>query len=314
MIRTVTGDINKPKFDAVLMHEHISCSSPSLLRGLGSWWLNQKKLKDVACETLTYMKQKYSLGLFVDGTPIDLGRNAALLREISEKTGVKIVASTGFYYLHSIETVNNEAEEIAKWLIYECENGIAGTDIKPGILKCATGPLGITSDNRKKLTALGIVQKETRLPLFVHCEHDGDIAYEQIKLLKESGASLSKTIIGHAAIRADADYLESIMELGCYVSIDQCFCYDRKIDEIADSIVKLCNKGYVDKILISNDYCIHSDFCKRDENGLHLSAQDHVKKLSNVFERLYNSYLSVGGRVEDWGRLISVNPLSALNV
>lgn len=97
----------------------------------------------------------------VDGTPIDLGRDATLLKEVSELSGVKIVASTGFYYLQSIEAFNNSLQELAEWLIKECKNGINGTDIKPGILKCATGNMGKTEDNLKKLSAMGIIQKET---------------------------------------------------------------------------------------------------------------------------------------------------------
>lgn len=60
----------------------------------------------------------------VDATPIDLGRDILLLKEVSQLSGVKIVASTGFYYLQSIEAFNNTAEELAEWLINECKNGI----------------------------------------------------------------------------------------------------------------------------------------------------------------------------------------------
>ena len=60
----------------------------------------------------------------VDATPIDLGRDILLLKEVSQLSGVKIVASTGFYYLQSIEAFNNTAEELAEWLINECKSGI----------------------------------------------------------------------------------------------------------------------------------------------------------------------------------------------
>jgi hypothetical protein len=133
MIQTVTGAINKTDLGAVLMHEHISCKSLSFDAAFGEKWLDKTKLKNLACETLEQTHQKYNLGLMVDGTPIDLGRDATLLKEVSELSGVKIVASTGFYYLQSIEAFNNSPQELAKGLIKECKNGIVN-----GLIICVS--------------------------------------------------------------------------------------------------------------------------------------------------------------------------------
>ena len=314
MIQTVTGAINKTDLGTVLMHEHISCSSLSFDKAFGEEWLNKTQLKTLASATLKQTNQKYKLGLMVDGTPIDLGRDATLLREVSELSGVKIVASTGFYYLQSIEFINNDAQELAKWLISECKNGIDGTNIKPGILKCATGNLGITADNQKKLSVLGIVQKATGLPLYVHCEHKEDIAFKQLDVLLENGANIEKIIIGHTAICPDADYLEKILKTGCYICMDQCHCYPHNLTAIAESLVKLCQKGYANKILISNDYCIHSDFGSRDKNGLHLTAEQHAEGLGYVFSKLYKEYIAMCGNEKDWEAMVCKNPIKILDV
>ena len=239
MIRTVTGMINKAESGVVLMHEHISCSSLSYGIAFGNEWLDSKQLKDLSIETMKLLREKHRLVLLVDGTPIDLGRDVMLLKEIAELSGVKIVASTGFYHLPSIETISNDADTLAKWLIDECRNGIVGTDIYPGILKCATGELGITADNQKKLSVMGMVQSETGLPLYVHCEHRGDIVQKQIDILRENGANTEKLIIGHTAICPDTEYLEKILDIGCYICMDQCHCYPRKLTEIASVLVNL---------------------------------------------------------------------------
>lgn len=313
MIQTVAGKINKENLGAVLMHEHISCSSLSYEKAFGQEWLCREKLKSLAVETMKLSKEKYRLGLMVDGTPIDLGRDAVMLKEASELSGVKIVASTGFYYLQSIEAINNTSTVLAKWLIYECINGISNTGVKPGILKCATGELGITADNQKKLSAMGIVQGETGLSLYVHCEHRADIAQKQIAILCENGANIEKIIIGHTAIRPDAEYLEKILDTGCYICMDQCHCYPTKLTEIATALVHLCNKGYTDKILLSNDYCIHSDFCRRDKNGLHLPSEKHAENLGYIFDKLHPEYISIGGSEKDWNTMIYKNPIKALD-
>ena len=151
MIQTVTGAVSGKNFGKVLSHEHITCASLSFRTAFGDKWLDRERLLALSVETLKKMKKERGLGLFVDATPIDVGRDVALLKAVSEQTGVYIVASTGFYCLQGIETLSNSAESLAEFFIDECKNGVYGTDIKPGILKCATGSLGLTEDNLKKL-------------------------------------------------------------------------------------------------------------------------------------------------------------------
>ena len=313
MIQTVTGEIDKVDLGKVLMHEHISCRSLPFYNAFNSSWLDKSNLKNLVVDTLITLKQKYGLNLMVDATPIDLGRDAILLKEVSLLSGVKIVASTGFYYLNSIETFNNSAEELALWIISECENGISGSEIKPGILKCATGSLGITEDNNKKLSAIGIVQQKTGLPVYVHCEHFEDIAFKQLNILLKNGANLNKIIIGHTAIRPDGEYLESILQKGCYICMDQCHCYPQNLSAIAKALLYLCEKGYKNKILLSNDYCIHSDFCNINSNGLHLNSEKHANGFGYVFDKVYNEFIGLGGKESDWIAMTFNNPVEILD-
>ena len=312
MIQTVTGAICKRNMGTVLMHEHISCRSLAFDRAFGENWLDRSKLRDLAVETLKRMKQQYGLGLMVDGTPIDLARDVSLLREISELSDVKIVASTGLYHFPTVEIINNSAEEIAVWMTKECTDGIYGTDIKPGILKCATGDEGITADNRKKLSAMALVQKETDLPLYVHCEHANDVVFSQLDVLCSNGADSRKIIIGHTSVCHEIQYLERILQEGCCICMDQCFWF-RPV-EIAQCLVQLCQKGYTDKILLSNDYCIHSAFCNRQETGIELDAQKHVEGLGFVLDKLRSLFLSAGGSEQDWNKMICQNSINVLDV
>ncbi len=313
MIQTVTGALSEIDFCNILAHEHISCASPSFNIAFRDGWLDKDKLKKLSVETLKLLKEKLNVGLFVDGTPIDLKRDAELLKEISELSGVKIVASTGFYCFPSPEFYNNTPSDLAYWFINECKNGIYGTDIKPGILKCATNVSGLTEDNSKKLATMAIVQKETGLPLYVHCEHHGDIAHRQLDLLLENGADVNKVIIGHTALRPDKEYLEKILMRGAHICMDQCFCCGYNMEIIADSLITLCKKGYADKILISNDYCIHNDFCPTDRNGLHLSADEHLRTYSHIFTEVYEKFIALGGKESDWQMILTKNPVKILD-
>ncbi|MBR5586578.1 MAG: TatD family hydrolase [Clostridia bacterium] len=314
MIQTVTGKIENKSLGKALIHEHISCASNDLIKAFGKTWLDRDSLEDYASDTLSLLKEKYNLGLFVDGTPIDLGRDAILLKNTSLKSGMPIVASTGFYLFKTLGVLGTEENELADLLIYECTKGMEGTDVKPGILKCATVYSGLNTETLRKHAAVGITQKETGLPVYVHCEHNENVVFDQIDILKKYGANPEKLVIGHTAHRPSADYLESVLKTGCYISIDQCHCFPDRLTEIAESVLSLCKKGYGDKILISGDLCIHNDFAARKTNGLHLDKFEQAKRFGYMFDKLYCEFLAVGGNPADWEKMTEQNPYQVLDV
>ena len=314
MIQTVTGTIEKRNIGKGLIHEHISCASNDFTKAFGKKWLDRENLAYYASDVLAIVKEKYNLGLFVDGTPVDLGRDAYLMKNTAENCGVHIVASSGFYWFPSMEADGNSDIEIAQWLISDCINGMEDTDIKPGILKVASGAPGITDEIVKRFSAVGITQKETQLPVYVHCEHIDDTAFRQIELLKNKGANPEKIIIGHCVHRLSIDYFIDILKQGCYISIDQCHCFPNRTPDIAKCIIELCQKGYSKKILIANDYCIHSDFPSRKYNGLHLDKTVQAKNIGYVFDTVSDEFYKQGGKLADWEQITEQNTLDVLDV
>ena len=101
------------------MHEHISCVSNDMLHTFGSKWLNKNLLIENASKILSDLKNIYGVEMIVDGTPIDSGRDVRILREVSEKSGVKIVASTGLYNYPSMITYGRDETEISEWILEE---------------------------------------------------------------------------------------------------------------------------------------------------------------------------------------------------
>ena len=314
MIQTVTGKIEKQSTARALVHEHISCSSNNFIKAFGSKWLDREELAAYATDVLIAMREQHGLALFGDGTPIDLGRDAKLMRDVSLASGVSIVASSGFYWYPSYETNCNSSADLAEWLLMDCEDGMEGTDVKPGLLKCADGLLGMTEAVIKRHAAVAIAQSKTGLPLYVHCEHVGEQTFEQLELLTRHGAKAERIIIGHAAHRPDADYLARVLDTGCYVTMDQCHCFPDRIEDIAKCLIALCARGYGDRILLANDYCIHSDFAARRYNGLHLEKTRQVEKLGHIFGEVQEAFLAAGGRPQDYERMLTANVWDVLDV
>ena len=314
MIQTVNGKITKKDMKRGLVHEHISCASNHMLKAFGNDWLNREHLTEYASDVLKAAKERYNVNLFVDGTVQELGRDAGLLKEISQKSGVNIVASAGFYLFHDFGIDGLSYTELADLLLRECELGMDGTDVKPGILKCAASRNELTDEIVKKHASVGTVQKKTGLPVYVHCEHTGSIVFEQIDELVRYGADTSRIIIGHCAKQHGFDYIKSILKRGCYISMDQCIFFPDELPTIANCIVKACADGYGDKVLFSNDYCIYSDFQPRNRNGFHLSTTEQVEKLGYVFDVIYKEFVKHGGKHEDWENITMKNVCNALDV
>ena len=313
MIYTAKGALNASECGNVLMHEHIGCIANDLLCIFKDKWLDKKELAEFAAKILKSLKKQYGVGLFVDGTPIDLGRDVFLIREVSEKADIPIVVSSGLYHFPSLYTSGRSETEIASWFIKEFEEGIEGTDIKPGILKAASDGGAISSDNEKRLTAMGIVQKETDLPIYLHSAHDGNTK-RQLEILKRNIKDSEKIIVGHTGQKPDSEYLEDILSEGCYICMDQCYFTSYSMDEVGNALAVLCKKGYADRILLSNDLCIYSDFAPRSNNGFDLSVARHTEKFGHIFEAVYNSFMENGGSEKDWNKMMRENPIKVLNV
>ncbi len=311
MIRTVLGDIDRGECGNVLMHEHIQTASNDMLAAFGDKWLDESEMEKYAVSVLSKIKEQLRVDVFVDGTSIDLGRNARLLRAVSEKSGVHIVASTGFYYYPSMFSCMRSSKDLAEWILYECENGIEGTDIKPGILKCAADG-AMTADMKKRIEAVSMTQAKTGLPMYAHCSHNDTIAYEMIKIFERCHANPEKIILGHASRRLDTDYLESILAQGYYICIDQAF--DGMEEKVAQAVYKLCERGYEQKLLFSHDRPLYNDFEAPGRIGLDVPEDNHIKRFSYLQTKLIPAFLRVGCTMKQCEKFLNKNAVDVLNI
>ncbi len=312
MIRTVRGDISRNTAGNVLPHEHVRCLSNDLHSTFREGWYSERELCTLAVNVLKRAREKFGLGIFVDATPCDLGRNAGLLREISERSGVHIVASTGLYFFPSMISRERSAEDIYKLLMQEIDGGLDGTDIKAGVLKCAIDEEGVTQDAKKRLSAIGRVQAETGLSLYAHCAHRNDTAFELIELLSQNGANPEKLIVGHASRRLDTEYLKKVLDKGVYISIDQSFEGSEKT--VARVVHELCQGGYEERLLFSHDRAIRNDFVADCRSEHELSVETNIKRLSYLYELLIPELKNIGCTERQCELFLRENALRVLDM
>ena len=97
MVQTVTGAIPVSALGRTLMHEHLYISFAGAEYDPAATFDRPAFIAE-AVRRLVEMREVHGVRSFVDPCPIELGRDAAMLREISEKSGMHIICTTGFYF------------------------------------------------------------------------------------------------------------------------------------------------------------------------------------------------------------------------
>ena len=221
-VMTVRGPVAPGSLGLTLGHEH-------LFSNFGEdpaeppFYDKQALLADVVPYAASV--KKLGCGTIVDATTAYFGRDALLLRTISEKTGLHILTNTGYYGAAKDRYVPKHAFEesvdelAARWL-KEWTNGIGGTGIKPGFIKLGVDPGALSAIDRKLVTAGARVHKRSGLAIAVHTGDNPVGAREQLAILKAEGVAPEAWIWIHAHNCRDLAALEFAAGQGAWISLD----------------------------------------------------------------------------------------------
>lgn len=192
-IMTVNGPIASDSAGKFLTHEHILVD----FIGADSIHSGRWNKDEVVQKMLPYLLEAKKLGCqtFVDCTPDYLGRDVVLLQELSKLSGVNILTNTGLYgasdnkYLPQF-AYDESATQLAKRWINEWENGIYGTDVRPGFIKIGVNGNRLSEMHSKLVSAAAKTHLETGLVIVSHTG-PAYLAHEQLAVLKNECCSRS---------------------------------------------------------------------------------------------------------------------------
>lgn len=216
-VETVRGPVDPGQLGRVLPHEHLQMLVP------GPWLSGGEgdHRADIAVAALERMRS-FGFGTVVDLTPYHVGvRDLDALREISERSGVHIVAGSSIYLEPYSPAWALEADlaEMHRRFVLDATVGTE-TGIKVGIYgEQATSLNEITPHEEKCLRAAARAAADTGLAVNTHTTH-GTMALEQLDILREEGADLSRVVIGHMDIQPDPAYVRRVLESGASVGFD----------------------------------------------------------------------------------------------
>ena len=281
-VQTVTGPIPVTALGRTMMHEHLFISfagaeyDPTAI-------FDRPAFVAEATKRLRELREVHGVRSFVDPCPIELGRDAGLMREISEKSGMHIICTTGFYF----EELGlppywraRTADEIAELYISEITHGIGTTGIRAGAIKVATGAPLITDLEKKFLAAACIAQKATGVPIITHTQ-DGVGGPEQQRLFADGGVGAHNCLIGHCCGNADPAYHRRVVNGGSYIGFDRIGITRFQPDETrADGVAKLVQDGFTSQIMLSQDR--HCGWHGKMQRQLSAQEQARIEELRAI--------------------------------
>lgn len=252
-IQTATGPIDTADLGFTLMHEHVRVGWPAMYQQYPELFNRDEEIER-AVTRLTAAREA-GVRTIVDLTPIDLGRDATLLAEVSRRSGVQIIVATGFYYSIPFHFMMRPDEEMTALMVRDITEGISTTGIRANVIKCATEP-ELTPINERVLRASARAARETGVPICTHTYPANRTGLEQQRVFKEEGLDLDRTVIGHSDDSDDISYLEEIIQNGSYCGMDRIGIQrPRTSEQRADMVAKLVEKGYAERITLSHDSC-----------------------------------------------------------
>lgn len=261
-IQTVRGSIDSSQLGVTLMHEHVFVLDTEVLQNYPEEWGDEEKRVAGAVTRLNELKSR-GVDSIVDLTVIGLGRYIPRIVEIARQTRINIIVATGIYTYQNVPmyfhfrgpgTVLDGPELMVDMFVHDIEEGIAGTGVKAGILKCATDEPGVTKDVERILRATAQAHRKTGVPISTHTHAGKRVGLDQQRIFREEGVDLSRVVIGHSGDTTDLRYLEELVGNGSYIGMDR-FGLDTILpfEARVNTVAQMCQRGHAGKMVLSHD-------------------------------------------------------------
>ncbi len=217
---------------------------------------------DVMSEELSIAKRE-GVSCLVDGGHPDMGRDINFLRQISQKSGMPIVAGAGFYAqpFYPKEIAAMSEERVFQSIMSQVNADPIG----------AFGEIGswdyITRDERKVFRAIGRAHVATNIPIFTHTGIPGKSALEQLDILEDAGVDPKRVAIGHLGnlVDTDTEIQRAILRRGAFIGFDrQGGAGDAPV---VPMVMALIEAGYAAQLMFSSDLASGREIRRDNKEG-----------------------------------------------
>jgi predicted metal-dependent phosphotriesterase family hydrolase len=260
IIETVLGPLDTCALGACQCHEHLFVArgrpaevDPALL------------MEDVGCAVRELALYREAGGqAVVDAQPVGCGRMAGALREASGRSGVRIVASTGFhklvYYPEDHWIFTRSRDSLAELFIRELTDGMRDDGCEPlpgcraGILKTALDSCGVSGRYEALFEAAAASARITGAPVMLHVEKGAD-ALDALSFFAKRSIPAEQLIFCHMD-RAEErfDRHIEIARAGSFLEYDTIARFKYHSDERECELIEgMLAAGLENRLLLSLD-------------------------------------------------------------
>lgn len=290
-VMTVLGPIESDKLGVTLAHEHIFIDLACL------WHAPKDKRRDILVDAPLSLETRgllmcdpyhsrtnmvlddaelavQELGYFKalgGGTVVDLsartiGPYPQKLQEVASRTGLNIIAGTGFYTkrAHPDWLSSSSVSQLAEHMIRELHEGIDGTSARAGVIGEVGSSSPIHPDEVKSLQAAAAAHHATGAAINVHLAIFGKQGHRVLDILEEQSVDPAYVTLSHLDETGDLQYQRDLASRGCFVEFD-CFgsevhfdedqCHEPSDTNRIDNLIELIELGYEKQLLLSQDVC-----------------------------------------------------------
>lgn len=310
MIYTVNGPIESSELGFTTMHEHLHCNVSDLLGPIVQMYAKQipKESLDLTQENLANLRSGMSVfssacgtagdidyavneykafknmggKAIVDATPLGGRGDIDEMKEASQKSGVHIVACTGLYVAASqpehLKVMDED--ELVEYFKNEVVQGMDGTRIRAGFVKCAINTLNenkIDPLEIKSVRACARVSAATGCSMHMHSAFPLTESHiiEVAEMILALGVDPKKLVMLHMDSfiripRTHMDYVQNfevkksvnidlqlaLLSKGINIGFD---AWDSLTTTLPDNwdrlkaLIELLKRGYGDQIVLGHD-------------------------------------------------------------
>jgi phosphotriesterase-related protein len=265
-VHTVLGPIAAEELGLVAVHEHIGYGMPGSELDTQWWKTPEQRYQETVPKLRQFAEysRQYGGATFVDATGICNGRDVDYYKSLSAKTGVHIVAATGFVGGDTAlpHFADASVDYLFRQFVHEITVGIGDTGSKAGIIK-----VGVSRGFQMLELDLRIYRAAARaavltgVPIFTHLAVDAEPA---LAVFAEEGLPLHRVLFGHADDGVSQGKVNeaAILGGGGRLGFDT-FGYDLELPdppfwgrhraERLEHFLGLVRDGHLDQVLASAD-------------------------------------------------------------
>jgi phosphotriesterase-related protein len=258
--QTVLGPLDASKLGFTLAHEHIA-DGPDVLNRWPKAWGGRAEFVAKAVENLQRVRTA-GVSTIVDLTTYDVGRDIRFLEEVSRKSGLHMIASTGQRFFPptnpDVSMPSRTVAGLAEFFIKEIEQGIDGTTIKAGVIKIGVITQNVTTLEEIGLRAAAQASKATGVPIRTHTNAARRAGESHAVILEDEGADPARVCFDHSDDSGDVDYFLGLVRRGYSLGMDHVHRgispnFKPSFEKRAECIKLLIDAGFAGKIFLSQD-------------------------------------------------------------